>query len=106
MIDVDNGIGARTPVHFRFMCQEFCCLCWMVAVLVKDLWLVWALFFVSSNVMCSVRHKWSVPYGMTCTCFPYCDCFVFIAVLVSFGNILVRATIYPRLELICYSLET
>ena len=56
-------------------------------------------------MVCSVRQKWSVHYGMTYTCFPYCDCFVFIAVLASFGNIHVRATISPSLELICCSLE-
>lgn len=56
-------------------------------------------------MVCSLRHKWSVPYGMTYTCFPYCDCFVFIAVLASFGNILVRTTISLSLELICCRLE-
>ena len=56
-------------------------------------------------MVCSLRHKWSLPYGMTYPCFLYCDCFVFIAVLACSGNNLVRATISPRLELICCSLE-
>ena len=47
-ISVHNAIRARTPVNFRFVCQEFCCIYRMVTVLVKDLWLVWTFFLMSS----------------------------------------------------------